>query len=150
MDIISLSFFLLWVVGIVLYYSICKSHQWKLLLAVSVFFYAISLRSVPVVLFFVATVTFGVARYIHESRKKPLEVDDRVLRHLRNIAVVTCVIMLLIGRNTSWFATLGNSYFTLKAIGYLVDSERYNSDEYYENNFLFYLLYLVYFPTIAQ
>ncbi|MBD5549665.1 MAG: MBOAT family protein [Lachnospiraceae bacterium] len=43
---------------------------------------------------------------------------------------------------------LGNSYFTLKAISYLYDVER--DERNCERNFLFYLLYLIYLPTILQ
>lgn len=74
--------------------------------------------------------------------------SDHVVDLVRRVISASCVLMLVLGRMVSVLALLGNSYFTLKAIGYLIDADR--NPERRENNYFKYVLFLIYFPAVSQ
>mgnify|MGYP002508642588 CR=1 FL=1 len=147
MNIFSYEFFTLWTVSILLYYTVARNHQWLLLLPVSLIFYTYSISKVPVILFLVSVLTYAGAVTIIYARKKK-EISENKLRWFKWIIEGICILALVTGSTTEWFAMLGNSYFTLKAISYLNDVDR--DEKSFEPNFFFYLLYLIYFPTVLQ
>lgn len=71
MDIFSYAFFILWIMGILLYYSIAKGKQWIVLLTLSLIFYGYALTNVPIVLIVVCILTYAAAIYIADVDKAP-------------------------------------------------------------------------------
>lgn len=147
MNIFSHDFFFLWTAGIMLYYTIAKHRQWILLLFMSIAFYVYSVTEVPVVLLLVSILTYTGALWITESGKKK-EQSEKKIRLARRFITGICIAALIAGSAAGWFAMLGNSYFTLKAISYLNDADR--DAQNCERNYFFYLLYLIYLPTVMQ
>lgn len=147
MNIFSHNFFLLWAVSVTLYYTIAKRRQWLLLLFMSFAFYAYSIKKVPVVLLVVSVLTYAGTLWITKAEKKK-EQSEKKIKLVRRLIIGICIAALIIGSTTNWFAMLGNSYFTLKAISYLIDADRDVKD--CESNYFFYLLYLIYLPTVLQ
>lgn len=149
MNIFSSTFFLLWIVGVALFYTVFRKFQWPLLLCISIALYTVSIQRFPIVLIVVSLLTYLSSVFIHRHKGKS-DTTDKRLKVLKNVIVISCIVILAVGRTTSWFEVLGNSYFTLKAIGYLIDCERYEGEDYYEKNIFFYIFYLIYFPSVAQ
>ena len=147
MSIFSYPFFALWAVCAVLYYTIAGNHQWLLLLGMSLVFYGYSVMRVPVILILVSTVTYLGAVWITYARKNK-KASEKTIKRCRRGITALCVAALLAGPATGWFVLLGNSYFILKAISYLMDTDR--DETVCEKNYFFYLLYLIYLPTILQ
>jgi len=146
MNVFSYHFFVLWLVSLILYYTIAGSRQWMLLLLMSLIFYVYSITKVPVVLISISLLTYIGAVAIVRERKKT-ETAEAGLKWFRRFISGACIVILMTGSVTNWFALLGNSYFTLKAISYLNDAEREGKCE---KNYWFYLLYLIYLPTVLQ
>lgn len=147
MSIFSYHFFIIWAAGVFLYYTIAGKHQWLLLLGMSLIFYGYSITKIPVVLITVSLVTYMGAYRITLMRKYGTE-SEKTIQRVKWWAAAACIIVLVVNATTKWFFMLGNSYFTLKAVSYLFDVER--DEKNYEKNFLFYLLYLIYLPTVLQ
>ncbi|MEH2955796.1 MBOAT family O-acyltransferase [Candidatus Merdisoma sp. JLR.KK011] len=147
MNIFSHGFFLLWIISIILYYTIARRCQWLILLFMSLAFYAYSITKAPVVLLLVSVLTYSGALWITEAGKKK-EVPKKKVKLVRRLITGICIAALIAGSAAGWFAMLGNSYFTLKAISYLNDADR--DAENCERNYFFYLLYLIYLPTVLQ
>ena len=147
MSIFSYSFFALWIICVIAYYTIARSHQWFLLFIMSLVFYACSITKAPFALIFVSIITYSGAVWCVHARKSG-KISEKAIKYCRWIISGLSISVLVIGPITDWFAMLGNSYFTLKAISYLIDADR--NEKNCERNFFFYLLYLVYLPTILQ
>lgn len=139
MSIFSYQFFGLWIITFAFYFGFAKRWQWQVLTVSSVLFYALSINRVPAVLLVVWMASYFGANYIvsHRSRAKT------------TLYTTVCVLVfaLIFGRSVGAIATVGNSYFTLKAIGYVIDVYR---DEEYEKNPFKYLLFLIYFPGVLE
>lgn len=129
-----------------MHYTIARKHQWLLLLSVSLLFYLYSITKFPVVLLLVSFLTYGGAVWIIREREKGK--SEKTIKRVKLLIAAICIAVLIANSAAKWFFMLGNSYFTLKAISYLYDVER--DEKTCEKNFLFYLLYLIYFPTILQ
>lgn len=147
MSIFSYTFFVLWAVSIILYYTIARGRQWHLLFIMSLVFYGCSITKAPFALIFVSIITYSGAAWIVNARKGG-KISERTIKWCRWVISGLSLSVLVIGPVTGWFAMLGNSYFTLKAVSYLTDVDRDETN--YERNFFFYLLYLIYLPTILQ
>lgn len=147
MNIFSYHFFVLWAAGVVLYYTIARKHQWLLLLCVSLVFYTYTITKVPVVLLLVSLLTYTGAVWITDTRERKRR-PEKMLQRVKWVIAAACIVVLIVNSTTKWFFMLGNSYFTLKAISYLYDVER--DEKNCERNFFFYLLYLIYLPTVLQ
>lgn len=140
MDIFSYKFFIIWMLAFLCYYSVGRKYQWQILTGVSIIFYAFSIQKFPTVLVVVWIITHFSARYIAKS----MGVTRKICFWL---TIVVSIGILITGRVTGLFALLGNSYFVLKAIGYLIDVYRETSEE---KNIFKYLLYLIYWPTVFE
>lgn len=141
MNIFSYGFFLLWGISLVLYYFVDNRWQWKILAISSVVFYVLSVDKFPGVLLIVWLTAFLGAKWIECNR------TNRKGKLFFILAESMCVGALFFGRTTNIAALLGNSYFVLKAIGYIIDV--YREDKSEKNPFK-YLLYLVYWPTVLE
>lgn len=78
MDIFSYVFFILWIVGILLYYSIAKGKQWIILLTLSLIFYGYALTRIPIVLLAVSILTYGAAVCIADMDKASEWAEKRI------------------------------------------------------------------------
>lgn len=107
----------------------------------SVLFYALSVDKFPGVLLAAWLTTFLGAKWIECNRA------NKKQKIIFVFTVTMCVGALFFGRMTNIVALLGNSYFILKAIGYMIDVHR--EDESEKNPFR-YLLYLIYWPTVLE
>ena len=117
-----------------------------LLLLMSFTFYVYSISKAPMVLIFVSILTYMGAIWIVVGKRK--EISKNKLEWVKRLITGICIVALVVGSTTNWFAMLGNSYFSLKAISYLIDVDR--NEKNCEKNFFFYLLYLIYLPTVLQ
>lgn len=140
MAVFSYEFFIMWILAVILFYTVARRWQWQLLLIVSCLFYARSVTGVPWILFLVWGITFLAGIQVNKHR----DVWGKAVCYA---AVVICTAALMLGRLTSVFVLLGNSYFTLKAIGYVIDVYRGKDPE---RNPFRYLLYLIYWPTVLE
>lgn len=140
MAVFSYEFFIMWILTVILFYTVARKWQWQLLLIVSCLFYARSVTGVPWILFLVWGITYFAGIYV--SRHK--NISGKTVCYA---AVMICAAALMLGRLTSVFVLLGNSYFTLKAIGYVIDVYRGKAPE---KNLFRYLLYLIYWPTVLE
>lgn len=147
MDFFSCPFFILWAVALIIYYTVGKKFHWIILLAISIIFYGLSIDQMPIILLMVSLITYYGSKILRICRNKNA-LSDNMLLSVRRLLSLLCVCALFIGRTTNLFAVLGNSYFTLKAISYMVDADR--DDKNYENNYFKYLLYLIYLPSVSQ
>lgn len=140
MNVFSYEFFFLWAITLLLYFTIGKHWQWQLLLVVSAYFYLRAVAEIPWILLVVWVGTYLAGKYVdvHKDLKGKIVCLS---------AIILCVICLFIGRVSSLIVTVGNSYFILKAIGYLVDIYRGKKSE---GNIFKYLLYLIFWPTILE
>lgn len=139
MSLFSYEFFIFWIVSLLLFYMVKGKMQWIVLLAASIYFYVRMVNAFPLVLLLVSVTTFAGVLYYEAGHKS---------KNLVRLIVFLNLIYLVLGRTTGFFAILGNSYFTLKAIGYVVEVEREQAKPI--RNFPKFLLYLIYFPTITQ
>lgn len=142
MRVFSYDFFVLWGLTALLFYTVARRWQWQILAIASVLFYIASVDKVPWILLAVWLVTYCGARYA-DSHK-----GDNKSKIVFVLTVIISLSALILGRATSFFALLGNSYFTLKAIGYAIDV--YYRGERHEENIFKYLLYLIYWPTVLE
>lgn len=148
MNIFSFPFFILWILCLAGYYTVAGNCQWMILLIMSFVFYAGSVTKVPAVLILVLVSTYVGGRWIAYGRTENGRIPEKVIRWVKWMVVCLCIITLIPWPATGWFAMLGNSYFTLKAVSYICDVDR--DEKNCEKNPLFYLLYLIYLPTILQ
>lgn len=153
MSLFSYEFFIFWAVALLLYYGgerclrVLKSQQdsfegnsqWLVLLAASLYFYARMCNRFPLVLLLVSVTTFAGVKWYESGHRRKGWIYALVLLNL---------LYLVLGRETGLVAILGNSYFTLKAIGYVIEVEREQTKSF--SNYPRMLLYLIYFPTVMQ
>ena len=160
MSYISIQFCIFVVVLVILYYLLPK-FQKKILLLASACFYCLFGIKYIVFLLFVAISTFMCAKVLEYEKRKTIIFACI----LSNVTVWTLIkafpwwlsvanrildISLLhnISSTLSIIVPIGISYYTLQAIGYLVDV--YKDKTPAEKNFATYLLFLSYFPAIVQ
>lgn len=140
MEIYSYSYFAIWLISLIIYYSFGKRWQWQVLSLTSIVIYVLSIQKVPLVLIMVSLVSYSGGCILTKNMNKRGKI-------YRNLSIIICIVLLILGRTTDYFALLGNSYFTLKAIGYLLDVYR---GKKVETNFFKYLLFLIYWPTVFE
>lgn len=123
MGIFSYAFLFLWVTTLCIYYTVGRRFQWQVLLAASIIFYFMNIRKVPLVLISVSGATYCGALILERIRRTG-RLSSHAVDSVRRMISGFCIFILVLGRQTNLFAMLGNSYFTLKAISYLVDADR--------------------------
>lgn len=184
MTVNSLFFLLFLAVLFVVYYVICPLRfRWIVLLAASVWFYALACAASPLYLF-ATSVSIWIAglimdkqdricmQQIAEKKEKPAVLKKEFKKKKKTvvtIAVIFNVGILLVLKYGGFFMGLGNSllgfagvtlpvpkfmiplgisYYTLIAIGYLIDI--YKGKIKAQRNYARLLLFLAYFPQMTQ
>ncbi len=153
-------------VTLLLYFSVPKKWQWQFLLLASLVFYA--LNGVRAIVFIIGT---GITVYagalavgkLREDGKRAVKADETLTKeekdaikkryaHKRDLVIALCVAVnigaLVFVKASGLLAVLGISYYTLRAIGYLVDVNR-NTIRAERDPFRF-LLYISFFPVVIQ
>lgn len=136
--------FLVFLAGIYLLYYIVfpVKYRWLVLLAASVIFYVQACIASPVYVFLTAVCIWiaGMKMETQEKNKKKMVLAAAVVFNLG---------LLLVLKYSGFFtAPLGISYYTLIAVGYLVDI--YKGKIQAQKNPAKLLLFLMYFPQMTQ
>lgn len=146
MSFTSINFILFFIITIVVYFILPAKVKNIWLLITSLYFYLCSSVKGFVILIFVATLSYVIALMInHYTNKKKL---------LLTIGIIGIAFTLVLFKfaNTftggQFFIPLGISFFTLQAIGYLVDV--YKDKIKAEKNFIDYLLFIAFFPYVCM
>ena len=124
-------FITIWIIALILYYSICKKLQWEILLAISVVFIYLNVTGFPWVLLIVFFITYTTAVWIWCTRKSVIK-KEKTIKTIRVISNTICIIVMLFARTSGLLSLFGNSYFTLKAVGYIIDVD--NDEDKCERN----------------
>ncbi len=155
MSYLSLAFFILLGLVMLLYYVLPKKAQWIILLAGSLCFYLFaSYAALPVLILETLAIFFLAQAMEKSSWKKGYAAGMIIL-----LIVVLGILMYVPGITGSLFgktggivgkliAPLGISYYTLMMISYVVDLYRENIKA--ETNFARLLLFALFFPAITQ
>lgn len=161
----SLPFALLVAVAFILYYVLPKVCRPVVLLAASLFFYSCFDVKYFIFLLISAVTTYVTALIIPRSKKKNLDVLFIgvciglnvamwfIIKELPWALSVVSDSLIKNGNTTnvpmlSVLVPVGVSYFTLQAIGYLVDVSKEKIEP--EKRFFKYFLFLSWFPAIVQ
>lgn len=165
----NISFLLLMAAGIAilfgplaLYYAFPEKRRPAVLLVISLLIYAVQDWRWLLFLLTTALTTFFAARLLRDIRRKKLLVGGTIaLNAAIWFAIKQLPWMAELGiqalRNVGWdggavafsfIVPMGISYYTLQAIGYLVDVASGKVEA--ERNFGRYLLFLAWFPAILQ
>lgn len=162
MGYISLTFVLILLVSLFFYYILPKKTRWVSLLIASVVFYlTFSIKNI-IFLLFVSILTFISAKLLEKMKYKKTILFGCILiivglwslfKLLPWTLTMLEIYSAKFGFNFSkpkfnLLSPIGISYFTLQAIGYMVDV--YKNKIKSEKNFFKYLLFLSYFPSIVQ
>jgi len=145
---LSVGFILFLLVGLSIYYLAFRDNQWIWLLVLSLFFCLICMGGCFLVMLSVAFITWAgallIVRY-NKIRKALLFVflglDLSFLFFFKNISFIK-------PEYESVLTPLGISFYTFIALSYLIDV--YNNKYSPERNFFKTLLFISYFPQIAQ
>lgn len=176
MSIVSLSFFILVAMALVIYYIVPKKWQWIVLLLTSlVFFYYVGTPWTIVYLLSASLVTWGSAlriKKIRESADKYNEIQIKrrttawlvvalvldigllaLLKYLNFILGNASLVYNLFSKNdvawsVNWPAALGISFYTLQIVGYLLDS--YWGVIEPQKNPLKFTLFTCFFPQLVS
>ena len=155
---INLVLILLFIVASVIAISLThRTSRWKALLATSILFYYLLIGNKILVIFLLAGITYYFA-YVVNTKKNTSWLPVTLLLIPLLIFKITGPIIqfdtyqieslgyLNLANGAYIFQILGLSYFTFNSISYVIDiRRRYIAPE---KNFLFLLLYLIYFPTV--
>ena len=147
MSFVSLQFFIITIVTILLYFLFPLEKRWVVLLTASVvFYYEAAGLAASFIIFFTAAFVYYAAILIeksdNESRKKKFTFSIAVIS-------VLCVLILTKIKNnvrilSGFVIPMGISYYSFSLIGYLADV--YTKKQNSERNFLKFLLYTHLFP----
>ncbi len=149
MQLLSVSFFLFWMITIVCYY-LMRRAQWVVLLFASLIGFFLLSGGLPLIILSETAVVYLYGRFSLRSqisRKRGLFVSVGVLALL--LIVFRHVLSdFLVGDFNGFFPLLGVSFYTMTAIAYCADVSMKKRTP--EKNPAKLLLMLVYFPSILQ
>ena len=166
MSYVSLSFFVLTVLSVLIYYIVPKQYRWiVLLIASSVFYYSAAGGNIPVILLFISTilVSYISGMYLGKQRnnnKKGNASSGSGKWTVVILALICLTPLLLLKSNAfiykpiqkhdiSWlFVPLGISFYSLQIVSYLFDIWKGETEP--ESNLLKYALFISFFPHIMQ
>lgn len=152
----SLYFALFSTVVFLVYWITPVKKKWKILLCANIFFYACSSFKSVLVLFVVSVFSYYAGKQIEEKQNKKsylligitgLLFILYVFKYLNfSLSLVEMLLKISISK-LELLLPLGISFYTFNSISYLVDI--YNGEKA-ENNYLFYLTYISFFPAITS
>lgn len=163
MQLLSSGFVILWVICFALYYLVPEKWQWMVLAVASCLFYVIGTGGFPAGLLLTGAGAYACGIYLKRSllaqgqalascadKEKKKTVKQGFERRRKRVQILYFVFSLGILLFTKYITVmpLGVSFYTLTAIGYVVDVGREQCKA--QDNFLKFLLYLAYFPAITQ
>ncbi len=161
MSYLSLSFAAFVAVLLVLYYLLPAKWRVGVLLVASIGFYACFDLRYLLFLLIAAVSTFLCARFLPRLKKKGLWIGACItlnagiwfaIKELPWLLITASRLFEKVGLPAlpvlSWLVPVGLSYFTLQAIGYLVDVAKGRIQA--ETNVFRYVLFLSWFPAIVQ
>ncbi len=163
MEILSIAFLLFVMAGVIFYYIVPKSWQWKVLLLWSVFFYlSASAKAVMFLTISVLTTYYaGIWIEKREQNKKTILIitvlcNVLLFVFLKYVTIESGIFSwLLHKRGIEWDSAafqglipMGISFYTLMAVGYVADI--YHKKIEAEKNLAKYTLFLIFFPHILQ
>lgn len=150
-----------------IYYILPKKFQWIVLsIATGIFIiFATSNINIYFYMFLVAIISYISGRLIYtstnEKKKKILQIISIailvaqlvLLKYINFLGTSFVGIFNILGMNSSWnllaiIVPIGISYYTLVAIGYIVDIRKEKIEP--QTNFLKYMLFLFYFPQLTS
>ncbi len=136
----SLHFLLFLLIVFIVYYLIPLKYRYIWLTAASLFFYATYGTKMISVLLGITVISFTAAQLINrEKAKKPVLIISIIL--------IVCIWFSFKLHFFSWIV-IGVSFYSLAAIAYVVDVYKKRTE--CENNFLKYLLFISFFPTVIS
>lgn len=167
MSLVSISFFLLVALAVILYYLVPMKYRWMILMLSSVFF-IVSVNDLQMTAVMAVTVLFT---YLSAILLEKYKEKGRISRCILAVGIVVNVSSLvalkdsnffismgrhlqtLLGQEGTWqnislLAPLGISYYTLTLTGYLLDV--YWGTEKAERNVFQFLLFAGYFPLLTS
>lgn len=157
MSYVEFNFYLFLLILLVLYFSVPKSAQKYVLFIGSIIFYLYSGAENLIYVMFTAISTFLIGILLEDKRKKYI----LWIGIISNIGLLVLIkfgsgIMNIFEKYNvfqenyvfSIVMPLGMSFYTLQAVGYIIDvyQEKYDA----ERNLFKYVASLIYFPTIVQ
>lgn len=163
MQFITSGFVILWTISFALYYLVPKKWQWMVLAAASVLFYVIGTGGIPVGILLTGVGAYACGIWLDRSleaqrnallvctdKKAKKTLKQGFERHRKSIQILYFVYSLGILCVTKYMAvmSLGISFYTLTAVGYVVDVGREQCRA--QKNFGKLLLFLAYFPAVIQ
>lgn len=156
----SVTYLILIVLAVLLYYILPKKYRWMVLLASSAcFYYAVSTSKKQMVLFAVS-ILFGYAAALLLKRQEQKGSGNTVKKIILTVGIAGSVMPLLVSKcgefilhiahraPAAWIIPVGLSFYSMQIISYLVDVYRGKYDP--QKNFLKFALYISFFPIIIQ
>ncbi|MBE6598771.1 MAG: MBOAT family protein [Ruminococcaceae bacterium] len=161
----SLAFLAFFFVVTVFYYAVPEKFKWPVLLISSIVFYAFFTPLHIIILLAVTAISYVIGRLVYNGKEK-----TKKPKGLIALGVILCFSFLFTYKYLTFFTTavygllhalhipfteaafelalpVGISFFTFKAVSYMVDAYR---GKIVEKNFFKYLLYVSFFPQIAS
>lgn len=173
MSLLSLSYGLFLIIGMIVYYSIPKKGQWIVLLLLGMFFYGVNTPKGSVFLLFSIFSSWLYGRYcdrLERENKSSLQgknnLSEEEIRKRKKLTLLVTIglnvsILLLLKvfiklpfiggfalEKLGMFVPLGISFYTLQIITYMVDVYRGKIGP--EKNLFRYGLFVSFFPQILQ
>lgn len=160
MGLTSFEFGIFILFGVVLYYTVFRGQQWKLLLVLSYLYYAAADVKNVIFLLAVTIITYTAGRILDRDMEKKkrkrmvaaaLFLDFLILGVLKYTDFLIDNINRIFHGNISMLELvlpLGLSFFTFQSAGYLLDV--YWKKTKAEKNFFRYALFVAWFPQIMQ
>ncbi|MCM1174303.1 MAG: hypothetical protein NC341_04540 [Blautia sp.] len=164
MQFLSVSFIILWAVSFALYYLLPPKLQRYVLLLSGVLFYIAGYKGIPAAFLMTALTTYGCGLFLQKSfagqeealkacadREQKKRVKEESAKRRKGMQILYFAVnlgMLAFYKYTASALPLGISFYTLTAMGYVIDVGRENCEA--EPDFLKMLLFLSYFPAVTQ
>ena len=160
----SLFFLIFMAITVIVYFAVPQKFKWGILLIASLYFYLCWNPVHIVVLLAVTAISYITAILLHkqteQNRKKKLIITAGIILSFSFLVlskyfdfIMSTIYSVMDSLNITYTPTsfsfalpVGISFFTFKAVSYMVDVYR---GKIYEKNFAKYLLYVSFFPQLA-
>lgn len=164
----SLTFLIFFIGVAVIYYAVPQKIKWVVMLAASIYFYMCFNPLHVIILLIVALVSYFTGLCVYNQKEG--EDKKKAKKAIITTGIILSLMFLLLGKyadflmkniyllldmakipysvsNMKIILPIGVSFFTFKAVSYIVDAYR---GKIIEKNFFKYLLYISFFPQIAS